>query len=174
MIFRENTEDIYAGIEFAAGTPEAQKVLDFLRKEFPQAFEKIRFGTKEKAAEFWKKVGAPEKDDVMRRHRNQTGQPLRQRSPDSQRDLLRDREPAQERDAGAQGQHHEIHRRRVPRLGLRDRETIFRRGGNRWRAVVQDSHGQTGRRHCDQGRHRRHHAAAGAHATGGFRRDRHA
>jgi isocitrate dehydrogenase len=30
VIFRENTEDIYAGIEFAGGTPEAQKVLDFL------------------------------------------------------------------------------------------------------------------------------------------------
>jgi isocitrate dehydrogenase len=30
VIFRENTEDIYAGIEFEAGTPEAQKVLDFL------------------------------------------------------------------------------------------------------------------------------------------------
>src|SRR6266511_3181236 len=30
IIFRENTEDIYAGIEYAAGTPDAQKVLDFL------------------------------------------------------------------------------------------------------------------------------------------------
>src|SRR6266404_5898768 len=47
VIFRENTEDIYAGIEFAAGTPEAKKVLDFLEKEFPKAFAKIRFGTKE-------------------------------------------------------------------------------------------------------------------------------
>ncbi len=58
VIFRENTEDIYAGIEFAAGTPEAQKVLDFLAKEFPKAFEKIRFGTKAKADEFWNQVGA--------------------------------------------------------------------------------------------------------------------
>src|SRR4026207_736041 len=64
VIFRENTEDIYAGIEFAAGTPDAQKVLEFLKKDFPQQYEKIRFGTKQKAAEFWKKVGAPEKDDV--------------------------------------------------------------------------------------------------------------
>ncbi len=64
IIFRENTEDIYAGVEFAPGTPDAEKVLDFLKKEFPQQFEKIRFGTKQKAAEFWKKVGAPEKDDV--------------------------------------------------------------------------------------------------------------
>ncbi|MGA2016671.1 MAG: NADP-dependent isocitrate dehydrogenase [Opitutaceae bacterium] len=58
VIFRENTEDIYAGIEFAAGTPEAQKVLDFIAKEFPKAFEKIRFGTKAKAEAFWKEVGA--------------------------------------------------------------------------------------------------------------------
>ncbi len=64
VIFRENTEDIYAGIEYAAGTPEAQKILDFFQKEFPKQFDKIRFGTKEKAAEFWKKVGAPEGDDV--------------------------------------------------------------------------------------------------------------
>ena len=58
VIFRENTEDIYAGIEYAAGTPEAQKVLDFLAKEFPKQFDKIRFGTKAKAEEFWKAVGA--------------------------------------------------------------------------------------------------------------------
>jgi isocitrate dehydrogenase len=43
VIFRENTEDIYAGIEWAAGTPEAQKVLDFLAKEFPKEFKKVRF-----------------------------------------------------------------------------------------------------------------------------------
>jgi len=64
VIFRENTEDIYAGIEFAGGTPEAQKVLDFLAKEFPKDFNKVRFGTKQKAAEFWKMVGAPVPDDV--------------------------------------------------------------------------------------------------------------
>jgi isocitrate dehydrogenase len=58
VIFRENTEDIYAGIEYAAGTPEAQKILDFVAREFPKQFEKIRFGTKPKAEEFWKAVGA--------------------------------------------------------------------------------------------------------------------
>ena len=58
VIFRENTEDIYAGIEYASGTADAQKVLDFLAKEFPKAFEKIRFGTKEKAEKFWAAVGA--------------------------------------------------------------------------------------------------------------------
>src|SRR5436189_2420 len=64
VIFRENTEDIYAGIEYAAGTPEAQKILHFLQKEFPKQFDKIRVGTKEKAGEFWKMVGAPESDEV--------------------------------------------------------------------------------------------------------------
>ncbi|MFL6585213.1 MAG: NADP-dependent isocitrate dehydrogenase [Chthoniobacterales bacterium] len=58
VIFRENTEDIYAGIEWAAGTDESRKVLDFLEREFPQVFNKIRFGTREKAAEFWEQVGA--------------------------------------------------------------------------------------------------------------------
>jgi isocitrate dehydrogenase len=57
-IFRENTEDIYAGIEYAGGTPEAQKILDFIAKEFPKDFKKIRFGTKPAAEEFWKAVGA--------------------------------------------------------------------------------------------------------------------
>jgi len=41
VIFRENTEDIYAGIEWAAGTPEARKLVDFLQKEM--RVEKIRF-----------------------------------------------------------------------------------------------------------------------------------
>ena len=58
VIFRENTEDIYAGIEWAAGTPEAKKVLDFLEKEFPKMFGKIRFGTEAKAKDFWSAVGA--------------------------------------------------------------------------------------------------------------------
>jgi isocitrate dehydrogenase len=58
VIFRENTEDIYAGIEYAAGTPEAQKILDFLQKEFPSAFQKIRFGKEESARQFWQAVGA--------------------------------------------------------------------------------------------------------------------
>jgi isocitrate dehydrogenase len=42
-IFRENTEDIYAGIEWEAGTDGAKKVLAFLKQEFPKSFEKVRF-----------------------------------------------------------------------------------------------------------------------------------
>ena len=41
VIFRENTEDIYAGIEWNAGTPEVAKVIDFLQKEM--GVNKIRF-----------------------------------------------------------------------------------------------------------------------------------
>jgi len=63
-IFRENTEDIYAGIEYVAGSPEAQKVLDFIAKEFPKDFAKIRFNTTEKAAEYWKMAGVKMDDDV--------------------------------------------------------------------------------------------------------------
>ncbi len=43
VIFRENTEDIYTGIEFAAGSPEAQTFHDWLRTTFPERAKKIRF-----------------------------------------------------------------------------------------------------------------------------------
>ena len=41
VIFRENTEDIYAGIEWAAESPEAKKVIAFLQNEM--GVKKIRF-----------------------------------------------------------------------------------------------------------------------------------
>ena len=40
VIFRENTEDIYAGIEYAGGTPESQKILDFLAKRISKRSSK--------------------------------------------------------------------------------------------------------------------------------------
>src|SRR5688500_15444060 len=65
VIFRENTEDIYAGIEWAAGTPEAERVLDFLRQFDPKAFKEVRFGTKD-AARNWQSqlegIGAPHRE----------------------------------------------------------------------------------------------------------------
>jgi isocitrate dehydrogenase len=65
VIFRENTEDIYAGIEYAPGSPEAQKVLDFFAREFPKEFKKIRFGAID-AARAWQQqleaIGAPKRD----------------------------------------------------------------------------------------------------------------
>jgi len=43
VIFRENTEDIYAGIEYEAGSEAARKILAFIEKEFPADFRKVRF-----------------------------------------------------------------------------------------------------------------------------------
>jgi isocitrate dehydrogenase len=43
VIFRENTEDIYAGIEFEAESEAARKILGFLEKEFPAEYRKVRF-----------------------------------------------------------------------------------------------------------------------------------
>jgi isocitrate dehydrogenase len=43
VIFRENTEDIYAGIEWEAESDEARKVLAFLKQEFPAQYSKVRF-----------------------------------------------------------------------------------------------------------------------------------
>src|SRR5580658_948362 len=43
IIFRENTEDIYAGLEFEAETEGAKKLLAFLEKEFPKDYKKVRF-----------------------------------------------------------------------------------------------------------------------------------
>tara|TARA_X000001036_G_scaffold439720_1_gene491940 strand:+ start:2912 stop:4138 length:1227 start_codon:yes stop_codon:yes gene_type:complete len=43
VIFRENTEDIYAGIEFENGTKENEKIKSLLKENFEQKFDKIRF-----------------------------------------------------------------------------------------------------------------------------------
>jgi isocitrate dehydrogenase len=65
VIFRENTEDIYAGIEYAGGTADSKKILDFLEQNFPKEFKKIRFGT-DAANSAWQKAledkGAPKRE----------------------------------------------------------------------------------------------------------------
>jgi len=43
VIFRENTEDIYAGVEFQYGTPENQKFKELMQENFPQEYAKMRF-----------------------------------------------------------------------------------------------------------------------------------
>jgi len=43
VIFRENTEDIYTGIEFENGTPENDKFKKLLKEQFPEEYKKIRF-----------------------------------------------------------------------------------------------------------------------------------
>ncbi len=65
VIFRENTEDIYAGIEYAAGSEDAKKVLDFLANTFPDRFSKIRFGTEQRNAAWQKQleeIGGPARE----------------------------------------------------------------------------------------------------------------
>ena len=62
VIFRENTEDIYAGIEFTGGSEESAKLLAFLIAEYPKMADKIRFGTDAKVAgwnEALRGVGRP-------------------------------------------------------------------------------------------------------------------
>lgn len=43
VIFRENTEDIYAGIEWEAGSDAVKKLLAYLKQDFPQMYQRIRF-----------------------------------------------------------------------------------------------------------------------------------
>lgn len=43
IIFRENTEDIYAGIEFAEGTDDNAKFLQWLKENYPERYAKVRF-----------------------------------------------------------------------------------------------------------------------------------
>ena len=43
VIFRENTEDIYAGIEFEQGSKECQSFLDLLNQNYPELYKKVRF-----------------------------------------------------------------------------------------------------------------------------------
>jgi isocitrate dehydrogenase len=47
VIFRENTEDIYAGIDFEADSEPALKIIEFLKTNYPKEFKKIRFGAED-------------------------------------------------------------------------------------------------------------------------------
>src|SRR6185437_12817005 len=64
VIFRENTEDIYAGIEYRAATPEARQLLEFLAQQFPKDFGKVRFGNAEKSGEWLKAAGLEDTGSV--------------------------------------------------------------------------------------------------------------
>ena len=64
VIFRENTEDIYAGIEAQAGTDKAAALLAFIQENHPKDFAKIRFGTADKVAD-WNKYAGLEGDATV-------------------------------------------------------------------------------------------------------------
>lgn len=65
VVFRENTEGIYTGIEAEASSEKSAKILDFLAKEFPQDFSKIRFGSQKKVSEFGRLRGRNEPDTTQ-------------------------------------------------------------------------------------------------------------
>lgn len=67
-IFRENTEDIYAGIDFLAGGDKAMKTLTFLKENYPEEFKKIRFGEEamEQVGIGFKPVSKPGSERLMR------------------------------------------------------------------------------------------------------------
>ncbi len=98
VIFRENTEDVYAGIEFAKGTPQAERLIEFLAKDMGKRI-------------------APD-SGIGIKPMSETGV----QAAGADGDSVRPRQQAQGRHAGPQGQHHEVHGRRLPRLGLRTRE----------------------------------------------------
>ena len=108
VIFRENTEDIYAGIEFEAGSADVKKIPRFPQGQLPQDL--------------------PE-DSLPgdHRHRHQAGLARGHRAAGALGDRVRHRQQPQERDAGAQGQHHEVHRGGLPQLGLRPGRARIRR-----------------------------------------------
>lgn len=66
VIFRENTEDIYSGVEFTAGSPEAAKMLDFFSREFPAQFKKIRFGTATQVSDWLAQTGVPQGEKTVK------------------------------------------------------------------------------------------------------------
>ena len=109
VIFRENTEDIYAGIEFQEGTPEVEEFKKLFSEAFPKLYKKIRFPDTTAVG-----IKPISREGSERLIRSALDYALRQRP--------------QESDAGAQGQHHEVHGGRLPRLGLRAGEARVRRG----------------------------------------------
>jgi isocitrate dehydrogenase len=93
VIFRENTEDVYAGIEFQEGSAEAGRLIDFLNNDL------LKGGKKKVRAD--------------------SGVGIKPISIFGSKRLVRDR--AQERHSGPQGQHSEVHRGSLPPVGLRGR-----------------------------------------------------
>ena len=145
IVFRENTEDVYAGIEYKAGTPEAAKLIAFLRDELGANVDaSAAVGIKPMTE---KRLQAP----CPRRH------PPRPRP-----------EPS-ERDPCAQGQHHEVHRGRIPPARLRCGEGRIRRP-DRGRSRSRFRAGQAGH----QGPHRRRDVPGGPHPPRAVQRARHA
>ena len=98
VIFRENTEDVYAGIEFKEGTADAKKLIDFLNDDMLK-------GGKKKVRE---DSGVGIKPISITGTKRLVRYAIRHAIGDG----------TQIRDAGAQGKYSEIHRGRVSRVGI--------------------------------------------------------
>ena len=59
VIFRENSEDIYAGIEFEAGSEDLNKFIKVFSEHFPTRWDKVRFGSAEKIKAYEQQIGYP-------------------------------------------------------------------------------------------------------------------
>ena len=101
VIFRENTEDLYSGIEFEQGTEDNRRFLDILKDALS--------ANTTPASAFPATSGIGIKNISQRGHRAAV----------TLRDRVRPHQQAQERHHRAQGQHPEVHRRLIPRLVLR-------------------------------------------------------
>jgi isocitrate dehydrogenase len=145
VIFRENTEDVYAGKELEEGTEGEAKLLAFLEAEFGWEI------------------------------RPDSGLGIKPVSESGTKRLMRAAinyalaEQPQVGDPRPQGQHHEVHRGRLPHWGY---ELVKRRVLRRGR-VWEDCGGDPGRQAAGEGRDRRRHAPAGADPAGRVRRHRH-
>ncbi len=94
VIFRENTEDVYAGIELRQGTPEAQKVIEFLNREMGK---KIRLDS-----------GIGIKPMSVTGSKRLIRRAIQYAIENGRRSVT----------LVHKGQHHEVHRGRLPRLGI--------------------------------------------------------
>ena len=116
VIFRENTEDVYAGIEWEQGTAECARLIEFLNKDMLKGGKKqIRLdsgiGIKPISV-----TGTKRLVRMAIQHALESGRKTRH--------------------AGAQGQHSEVHRGRVPQVGIRNRHRgIPRQGRDRTREL---------------------------------------
>ena len=99
VIYRENTEDVYAGIEWEQGTPEAARLIEFLNKDM------LKGGKKQVRLDSGVGIKPISITGTKRLVRMAIKFALRER--------------AQERDPGAQGKYPEVYRGGVPQVGLR-------------------------------------------------------
>ena len=168
VIFRENTEDIYAGID--CRRPAKRRSLRFL-----EGIHRVSSRSASARRNSRRSASARRCPATSGRHRHQAGQ----LSPARVRLIHSAIEYAISNKRKSVTIVHKGNIMKFTEGAFRDwgyaaGQKRIRRGGNRRRPVVQNSRRQTRRGPRDQGRHRRHHAAAGAHAPDGFRRDRHA